>query len=149
MNEQIVARGLLVGFCALQGITTAAIDLNRTHASNPQWAGHARFHVVWQTASVVLLAAVEVALVLAPGGLRDERFYCAAILAAVPMFGFFCALLSRRIFGSTLSDPNGMKPLIIRAGGSNLRIDLNLVAEICGVLALAIIVAIYAHANRA
>ena len=148
MSQQILARGLLIALCALQGIATAAIDLSRTHATNPHWTGHARFHVVWQTASLILLAIIEIFLVLAPGRLRDERFYCAAILAAVPIFGFFCALLSRRIFGSTLSDPNGMKPLIIRAGGSNLRIDLNLVAEICGVLALAIIVAIYAHANR-
>lgn len=145
MNQQMVARWFLVILCALQGMATAAIDLNRTHATNPQWTGHARFHVVWQTASVVLLAVIEIVLVLAPGGLRDERFYLAAILAAVPMFGFICALLSRRVFQGTLSDTNGMKPLVIRARGSQIRIDLNLVAEICGLFALAIVVAIYAH----
>lgn len=148
MNLQIVSRGLLVALCAFQGIATAAIDLNRTHATNPQWTGHARFHVVWQTASVVLLSVIEIVLVVGPGGRQKERFYLAAILAAVPMFGFFCALVSRHVFGGTLSDTNGMKPLVIRKGGSNLRIDLNLVAEICGVLALAIIAALYSYGNR-
>lgn len=147
MSQQFIARGLLAALCALQGIATAAIDLNRTHATNQQWTAHARFHVVWQTASVVLLALIEIVLVLVPGTLQDERFYLAAILAAVPMLGFFSALVSRHAYRGTLSDPNGMKPLAIRTEVSSIRIDLNLVAEICGLLALAIIVAFYSHAS--
>jgi hypothetical protein len=38
-----------------------------------------------------------------------------------------------------------MPQLRIDVSGSILRIDLNLVAEICGLLALAAIVAIYKH----
>jgi hypothetical protein len=29
--------------CLIQAITTVVIDLNRTHATNPLWTGHAAF----------------------------------------------------------------------------------------------------------
>jgi hypothetical protein len=38
-----------------------------------------------------------------------------------------------------------MQPVTIKVRGSDLRIDLNLVAEIVGLTALAAIVAIYRH----
>jgi hypothetical protein len=145
MTNQAIARGLLAALCCLQGLATLAIDLNRTHATNPEWPGHARFHLVGQTAAFAWLAVLEVLLVLAAGPLQDQRFYLAAILAGVPMLGFFAALIGRGLYKGTLTDPNGMQPLIIRVRGSSRRIDLNLVAEICDLLALAAIVAIYRH----
>ena len=48
MTHQTVARVLLAALCGLQGLATPAIDLNRTHATNFLWPGHARFHIVWQ-----------------------------------------------------------------------------------------------------
>jgi hypothetical protein len=147
VTNQAIARDLLAALCSLQGLATVAIDLNRTHASNPTWTGHARFHVVWQTASYACLAVIEVWLVLAGGPLQDLRFHLAAVLAAVPMVGFFGAFLARNIYKGTLSDPNGMPPLRIKLRSSTLRIDLNLVAEICGILALAALVALYRHSG--
>lgn len=143
MDHQSVARALLAFFCTVQGIATAVIDLGRTHATHPLWLGHARFHVVWQTANVAALSALEVALVLMRGPWMTERFYLAAILAGVPIFGFFAALITRRLYGGTLSDPQGMPPWSVHLHGKQLRIDLNVVAEIMGVAALAVIVAIF------
>jgi hypothetical protein len=119
------------------------IDLNRTHATHPGWLGHARFHVVWQTANLAALSIFEIALILVPGPALKQRFYAAAILAAVPMLGFFMALFARRLYGGTLSDPGGMPPWTVRTRGRQLRIDLNVVAEILGLLSLAVIVALY------
>jgi hypothetical protein len=59
------------------------------------------------------------------------------------MLGFFSALIGRGIYTGTLSDPNGIKPLVITVRGSKIRVDLNLVAETVGVLALVAIVVIY------
>jgi hypothetical protein len=61
------------------------------------------------------------------------------------MLSFFAAFIARGIYKGTLSDPNGMQPLQIIVLGSTLRIDLNFVAETCGVLALAVIIALYRH----
>jgi hypothetical protein len=147
VTNQAIARGLLASLCLLQGLATMAIDLGRTHATNPMWPGHARFHLVWQTAAFVWLALLEVWLLLIAGPLMDQRFYLAAILAGIPMFGFFTALISRRIYKGTLSDPNGMKPAFIKLRRSTFRIDLNLVAEVAGLLTLAAIVAFYRYGS--
>jgi len=126
-----------------------AIDLNRTHATNPEWPGHARFHLVWQVATVAGLALLEVVLVLASGPFQEQRFYLAAVLAGIPMLSFFAAFIAHGIYKGSLSDPNGMQPATIQVRGSSLRVDLNLAAETCGMLALAVIVAIYRQSGVA
>jgi hypothetical protein len=145
VTNQAIARGLLAAFCCLQGLATLVIDLNRTHATNPEWPGHARFHLVWQAAAFAWLALLEVVLVLAAGPYQEQRFYLAAILAGIPMLGFFAALIGRSLYRGALSDTNGVPPATIAVRGSNLRIDLNLVAEVGGVMALAAIIALYRH----
>jgi len=146
MDHQSIARGLLASLCGLQGAATAVIDLNWTHATHPGWLGHARFHMVWQTTNVVALSLFEIALVLVRGPFMPQRFYIAALLAGLPMIGFFAALLTRKLYGGTLSDLQGMPPWIVRIRGRQFRVDLNLVAEIVGLTSLAAIVAIYGAA---
>jgi hypothetical protein len=143
MEHRIIARGLLSFVCASQGVATLAIDLNRTHATNPLWVKHARFHVVWQTISVFILSAIEVALVWWPGHWIEQRFYLAMILAGVPMLGFLAAFAFRKAYGGALSDPNGIPPLRIAIAGKILRVDLNLAAELVALIALGAIFAIY------
>jgi hypothetical protein len=143
MNLQSTARILLGIFCLTQGLATVVLDLNRTHAGHPQWLGHARFHVVWQTVTAMVLAIVEVWLVWSHGPLASERFYVTAILASAPMAGFFVALVSRHVYGGTLSDPGGIPPLRIQLRGREMQLDMNLVAEIAGVIAVAGLVELY------
>jgi hypothetical protein len=120
----------------IQAIATVAIDLNRTHATNPLWSGHARFHVVWQSSTVVLLSAVGVVLIWHQGHDEAQRFYLAALLAALSPLGFLTAFTSRCLFGGMLSDPNGIRPVRVRLLGSIRSIDLNLAAVVAAVLSL-------------
>jgi hypothetical protein len=143
MSHPALARDLLTSFCALQGIATIALDLNRTHAAHPQWLGHARFHVVWQTVTVALLCAFAIGLIWYPGPLQAERFYAAALLASLPVFGFFAALITRRAYGGTLSDPGGIPPVVVTVMGQSRHIDLNLVAEIAGLSAVILAITLY------
>ena len=145
MTGQLIARVLLAGLCGLQGLGTLAADLNHTHATNPEWPGHARFHLVWQASAFAWLALLEIVLIFGGGPFHEQRFYLAAILAGLPMLGFFTAFIGRRIYRGTLSDPNGMQPLILTPRGRKIRVDLNLVAEICGLFVLAAIIAIYRY----
>ncbi len=136
MGHQATARILLAVFCALQGAGTVAVDMNRTHAANPLWIGHARFHVVWQSATIVALSLFEIALLLWHGPEAELRFYAAATLAAIPAFGFFAAFFARRIYAGSLSDPNGVPPLRIKIASSHYRVDMNLVVECAALMVL-------------
>lgn len=149
MTSQAIARGLLAVLCGLQGLGTIAIDLNRTHATNPGWPGHAKFHLVWQVATVALLAVLEVVLVLSTGPLQTQRFYLAVALAGIPMLGFFAAFFGKGLYQGAASDPNEGLPTTIRLPGSNVYFDLNLVVETVAVLVLGAIVALYSHSGGA
>jgi hypothetical protein len=131
--------------CGFQGLGTLLIDLGRTHASNPDWLRHARYHVVWQAISTAVLSLLELALLLIPGRYQAERFYLAAVLASIPMLGFFGAFATRKLFGSALSDPNGIPPVKIVILRSEKWIDLNLVAEAVAFTVLLAIVALFGY----
>ena len=143
MNHRLVARVLLSLLCGIQGIATMLIDLNRTHATNPLWVRHARFHVVWQTFTMVLLAVVEVALIWGGWVDAERGFYLAAMLAAVSPAAFLLSFAGRAWFGGALSDANGIRPLRMAVGGRTLLVDMNLVAVIAAVISLAAFVTIY------
>lgn len=143
MDHRLIARILLTTLAVSQGTATLTIDLNRTHATNPIWPGHARFHLVWQNASCALLAALAIWLVWSRGSGGDLLFNLSAILTAIPMFGFLAALMSRSLYRGTLSDPNGIPPARIRIFGRSRSLDLNLMAVAAGVLVLAVVVALH------
>jgi hypothetical protein len=136
---------LLTGLCGIQGLATLGVDLHRTHATNPLWPSHARFHVVWQSLNVALLSALEIGLIWWHGPHATQRFYLAAILASVSGFGFLLALLGKRLYGGRLSDPNGIPPARIAIAGRVLAVDLNLAAILAALLSLAVILDIYSR----
>jgi hypothetical protein len=145
MTHEETARWLLAILCGAQGIGTLAVDFNRTHATNPQWARHARFHLVWQAISYALLSLLEAALILAPGPFLVPRFYLAAALAGIPRLSFFAAFALRRGYGGTLSDPNGIRPFRFTIFGLQLHIDLNLAVEVVALFMLLAILALAGH----
>ena len=143
MDHRIAARILLAFLCASQGLATLAIDLNRTHATNPLWLRHAKFHLVWQVITAALLSALEIALICWRGPYGEQRFYLAAVLTGIPLLAFLTALISRKLYDGALSVPNGIPPVRIVILGSVRRIDLNEAAVTAALLVLAAIVIIY------
>jgi hypothetical protein len=134
---------MLTALAAGQGLAPLFIDLNRTHATNPQWTGHARFHLVWQTFTLTLAAAAEVALIWWPASGLSQRFYLAAILTAIPMAAFIAAQFSRALYGGTLHDPNGIPPARIRTHTGVVEFDLNTVVIIVAAALLAVAVLLF------
>jgi hypothetical protein len=132
MSAPFFARLLVTAVAAGQAITPLFIDLNRTHATNPLWPGHARFHVVWQTVALFLLGVVGVALIW----LHESRrlFYLASILTALPMLSFLVAMFFRRAYDGALHDPNGIQPVRIRIGTTMREFDMNAVLVIAGLV---------------
>ncbi len=89
----------------------AMFDLNKTHATNPVWVGHARFHVVWQVSSYVGIALIALYLIWSPGADPIWRLWLAAGLAASAYVGFFCANFTKGIYGGATYDTNGVLPI--------------------------------------
>jgi hypothetical protein len=138
-----VARGGLALVCVIQTVATLTIDLNHTHATNPQWPRHARFHLVWQALTTAVLSVLEVTLIYWPGPFEEERFYLAILLTCLPLLAFLGALISRRIYDGALSDPNGIRPLRIAFFGTVRHMDMNVVAVTAALMTLAALIVIY------
>jgi hypothetical protein len=141
MSATFLARTIVTAIAAGQGIAPLFLDLNRTHVTNPRWPGHARFHTVQQTFTLLPAALVEMALIWWPGSELPQRFYFAAALAATPLAGFIVAMLARPLYGGTLHDPNGIQPLRLRTRRGQIEIDINvpIVLVAAGMLAVAVI----------
>jgi hypothetical protein len=134
---------MLTALAAGQGIMPLFIDLNRTHATNPLWPGHARFHVVWQTFGLFFMGVLGVAVIWWPPAESREHFYLAAMITALPMLGFFVALFTRKMYDGALHDPNGIQPVRIRVGNKVREFDMNAVLVIVGTVVLLGAVLIY------
>ena len=141
MTAAFVARWIVTAVAAGQGIAPVFIDLNRTHATNPLWAGHARFHLVQQVFTLLPAAAIEVGLLWWPGPTMRERFYLAALLTATSLAGFLIAAVARKLYGGTLHDPNGIRPVGLHIGSRELVFDLNVpIVIVAGVLLIGAVI---------
>ena len=65
--DYLIARILLTLVTFGYAVGTVIADFNKTHATNPKWTGHARFHVVWQISSYFGFGLLALALTWWPG----------------------------------------------------------------------------------
>ncbi len=106
----LLARILFTLTTAGWAVATVIADFNKTHATNPKWTGHARFHVVWQISSYVGFGLLALALIWWPGPLALERLYLVALMSAIVYAAFFTALIAMPIYGGRAYDDNGYQP---------------------------------------
>ena len=126
-DGNLLARILLALATIGYGVITVKADFNATHATNPNWTPHARFHVVWQILSYVGFGLIAQALIWVPGPYAVERLYLAAAFAAVVYGAFFIALAAMSVYGGSTYDENGYQPFIVRIGRPRL-MDVNVSA---------------------
>ena len=74
-DHLLLARILFTVMTAGYAVATVIADFNATHATNPKWTPHARFHVVWQITSYVGFGLFALVLIWWPGPLAVERLY--------------------------------------------------------------------------
>src|SRR5436305_1374816 len=91
-DGNLLARVLLTLATIGYGVIIVKADFNKTHATNPVWTPHARFHVVWQILSYVGFGLIALALIWVPGPYAVERLYLAAAFAAVVYGASFMTL---------------------------------------------------------
>lgn len=141
---ETVARILLTLAALGYSAITIFADFNKTHATNPLWTPHARFHLVWQVLSYSGIGLISLYLIWAPGALPIERLYLAAALAVAVYGGFFGAVLGRPVYGGGLFDRNGYPSFRAPIGPKTWMWDVNVTAFtvtsailVAGVLAVA------------
>ena len=114
----------------IYGFVPALVDLNKTHATNPLWVGHARFHVVWQVmiqAGIGLLSLYSLWIAsIEPRLAINLSLVCGLIV----LVSFQINVFARKFYQGTLADPNGVPPMF---GG---KVDTNVFAFTLGLIIL-------------
>jgi hypothetical protein len=128
IDAGLLARILLTLATVGYGFVTIKADFNRTHASNPAWTPHARFHVVWQITSYAGFGLLALALIWAPGPYPAERLWLACAFAAIVYGAFFIALLAMPLYGGRTYDDNGYQPFRVPIGNRARLWDVNVTA---------------------
>jgi hypothetical protein len=104
----------------------AMFDSNETHATNPSFPGHARFHIVWQVSSYVYIAMLALYLIWSAGS-DTGRLWIAVILAAGAYGGFWTAVVARSLYGGKLvSEVNPVPAFHWTVFGRKFETDANL-----------------------
>lgn len=124
------------------GVVAPIADLNRTHATNPFWTGHARFHVVWQSITHIGLAVLACWVIWWVPLALQLRLNLGIALCTIVLAGFFATAASMRCYDGVLNDPNGYPPLRCSVGGRQFTVDYNMALFTCAACSLGVAVAL-------
>ena len=107
MEFQIIGKIFITIATLIYGIAPIFYDLNKTHATNPLWTGHARFHIVWQVMISFLISMFALYFLWC----REYNIenIVIAVLLGVSLLGTFCInVLCMKFYDGKLSDENGV-----------------------------------------
>lgn len=121
----LTARILLTLTVLGYSLGTIKADFNKTHATNPTWTAHGRFHLVWQILSYNGVGLIALYLIWSGGPDAFEHLVLAAALSVAVYAAFFAAVFSRPMFNGSLYDQNGYLPFKPPIGPAHWRWDVN------------------------
>lgn len=132
LTAKILLTAATLGYSAIP----AFFDSNPTHATNPSFPGHARFHVVWQVSSYVYVALLALYLIWT-AGTDTWPLWIAAILAGSAYLGFWSAVAFRPVYGGKLvSEVNPVPAFNWNIAGLKFQTDANVTIFTPAVLVL-------------
>ncbi len=102
-------------------IVPIGADFNKTHATNPLWTPHARFHVVWQCLTALGIGIIGLMLLWNDYGFYLQQLYLVMGFAASAYGAFFITFFAMPLYGGRAFDDNGYLPIKV----GPLSIDLN------------------------
>ncbi len=84
---------ILLSICAFEFFGPCIRDSNKSHLFNPDWVGHARFHLMWQLGFMFYSGIATLGLIWLPNPLRPIHLYLAAGWLGGNLFGFWVAVV--------------------------------------------------------
>lgn len=127
-DENLVPRILMTITAFALAVGPAVADFNKTHATNPLWPPHARFHVVWQVISNSSLCLLGLYILWTP--LVEQynlQLALVALLQGAILAPLYFTIASMGLFDGALKDVNGLRPYKFNIGGKVFELDTNVV----------------------
>ncbi len=125
-DQNLIPRILMSLMALAIAIGPMFADFNKTHATNPLWPPHARFHVVWQVLTQAGISVVALVLLWRASPDYVLHLYLAAALIYVWLLTFFMTLASIKVYQGALRDVNGIEPFRFNIMGKVREVDTNL-----------------------
>ena len=121
-----ISKILLTMICIGFATITPLIDFNESHATNPLWTGHARFHLVWQVNAMIFTSLLCLLLLW----VFDSFFNLLLVVALnyLWIFSFFATAVSIKLYDGEFNDINGVPPILVNFLGRKIEIDRNIQA---------------------
>lgn len=103
---------ILIGIPTLwYGLVPPIIDFSTSHVLNPNWIGHARFHMVWLLILKMFLSFFCLVLIIKKIPNEIVGLRIAGLISLSVYISFFISTISMNLYGGTLSDDNGIAPM--------------------------------------
>lgn len=101
----LTAVRVLMTICAFEFFGPCIRDSNKSHLTNPDWTGHARFHLMWQLGIMFFAGLITLALIWLPDPLRPIHLYVASAILATNLLGFWAAAFLVRLYDGRIFVP--------------------------------------------
>lgn len=105
-----IGRILMTVATAIYGLVPPLVDLGDTHALHPDWAPHARMHMVWLLVTMSSMAVLALYFIWRhpdrPFGVR-----MGGLLGFCAFGGFFVSAATAPLYGGSLHDKGGVPPV--------------------------------------